>query len=88
MTEQRPIVSEVAAAAWVAGGLIATLTLMALTGDEHSITRGLRQHKGPFAVLAAAFLLHIYGPPATDPFALAFRPLRPTLLRLARHRAR
>ncbi len=79
MTE-RPLVSELAAAAWIAGGFATTLALMAATGDAHSITRGLRAHRRAFAVLAGAFLLHIYGPKATDPFHWVSKPLRHRLV--------
>ena len=67
-------VSEVAAAAWLAGGIVATAALQAATGGEHSVSRGLRDHPVAFGVLAFAFLAHVYQRPRwaapLDPFRL------------------
>jgi hypothetical protein len=70
---RRPTPSEVAAGAWLVGGLIATGALQAATGGRHSVSDGLRAHKVAFGLFTAAFLAHIYAPTvihAVDPFRL------------------
>lgn len=66
--------SEAAAAAWLAGGLIATAALQAATHGGESVTAGLRAHPRLTGVLVAAFLLHVYQQPKCltpyDPFRL------------------
>jgi hypothetical protein len=72
----RPSPSEIAAAAWLAGGLVATGVLQAATGGRHSVSDGLRAHRVAFGALAVAFLAHIYVPgriARLDPFRLLGR---------------
>lgn len=77
---RRPVLSEMAAAAWIAGGLAGTALILRVTGGEHSVSRGLREHPRAFALLTAAFMAHIYLPEARwsrfDPFCIAARWVR------------
>jgi hypothetical protein len=64
---RRPTPSELAAASWLLGGLLATGALQALTGGQHSVSHGLRQHKLAFSCAAAVFLAHILVPDRVRP---------------------
>ena len=68
----KPSPSEIAAAAWIAGGVVATCALQATTGGEHSVSDGLRRHPVATTVLGVAFACHLARRPRwfsrVDPF--------------------
>ena len=64
--------SDAGAAAWIAGGIIATGVLQWATHGEHSVSDGLRRHPVATTVLAVAFACHLARRPRciawADPF--------------------
>lgn len=68
----KPSPSEVAAAAWILGGIIATGALQWATSGEHSVSDGLRRHPVATTCLGVAFACHLARRPrwfsAVDPF--------------------
>lgn len=70
--------SECAAAAWIAGGALATIALQAATSGEHSVSEGLRAHPVATTILGVTFACHLARRPRwakrLDPFAI-FAPM-------------
>lgn len=64
--------SEAAAAAWIVGGIVATVALQAATDGEHSVSDGLRAHPAVTSLLGVGFACHLARWPAwfvhVDPF--------------------
>lgn len=84
-----PNPSEAALAAWLFGGIAATVAVQVATDGEHSVTDGARQHPIVFGIVVATFVMHVAKRPralarldpfgALTPIVVALRDLRGTV---------
>ena len=83
----KPSPSEWAAAAWIAGGALATVALQAATSGEHSVSQGLRAHPVATTILGVTFACHLAKRPRClarlDPFSV-FAPMARNLAKRER----